>query len=220
MIGIHTMKSREEYINALGNDESMMLENEASTVDEGKKVEDMRSAVNAVEIKKKKNGLPHGVHKEETSDTQGKDKRLTGKMHAFASNIVQGMSPRLAYEKAYDTSKMSHASIVADANKLLKDARITLLLESFWNGLKENVIADQLATKRHVMAELFKHAQNEEAQLSNRLKSLELMGRAVGMFTDKVEQKVEEVNVDTLKKELESSLALLESNRISKPSLQ
>jgi hypothetical protein len=86
-------------------------------------------------------------------------------------------------------------------------------LESFWNGLKENVIADQLATKRHVMAELFKHAQNEEAQLSNRLKSLELMGRAVGMFTDKVEQKVEEVNVDTLKKELESSLALLESNR-------
>jgi hypothetical protein len=31
------------------------------------------------------------------------------------------------------------------------------------------------------------------------------------MFTDKVESKVEEVNVDTLKKELESSLALLVS---------
>lgn len=214
------MKSREEYINALGNDESMMLENEASTIDEGKKVEDMRSAVNAVESKKKKNGLPYGVHKEETSDTQGRDKRITPKMQAFASNIVQGLSPRLAYEKAYDTSKMSHASIVADANKLLKDTRITLLLESFWNGLKENVIADQLATKRHVMAELFKHAQNEEAQLSNRLKSLELMGRAVGMFTDKLEQKVEEVNVDTLKKELESSLALLETNRKSKSMLQ
>jgi len=47
--------------------------------------------------------------------------------------------------------------------------------------------------------------------LSNRLKSLELMGRAVGMFTDKVETKTEEVNVDTLKKELESSLLLLQS---------
>ena len=59
------------------------------------------------------------------------------------------------------------------------------------------------------MADLYKHAKDESAQLSNRLKALELIGRSVGMFTDKVEQTVEEVSVDQLKKELESSLALL-----------
>jgi len=184
--------------------------NNASTTTEGDYVEDMRSRASQVEVKVKKNGLPRGVHREETS-TNGRDKRMTAKMHAFASNVVQGMSPSDAYRRAYDTSNMSEASTMSEANRLLKDPRITQLLESFWTTLKENVIADAVSTRRHIMAELYEHAQNKEAQLSNRLKSLELMGRAVGMFTDKVETKTEEVNVDTLKKELESSLLLLQS---------
>jgi hypothetical protein len=184
--------------------------NNASTTFEGDYVEDMRSRASQVEVKVKKNGLPRGVHREETS-TNGRDKRMTAKMHAFASNVVQGMSPSDAYRRAYDTSNMSEASTMSEANRLLKDPRITQLLESFWTTLKENVIADAVSTRRHIMAELYEHAQNKEAQLSNRLKSLELMGRAVGMFTDKVETKTEEVNVDTLKKELESSLLLLQS---------
>lgn len=184
--------------------------NDASTQGAGTHVVDIQTAVAQVEIKKKKNGLPRGVHKDETS-TNGRDKRLTAKMHAFASNIVQGMSPSDAYRRAYDCSNMSEASIVSDANRLLKDARITQLLESFWVTLKENVIADQQATRRHIMSELYNHAERAGERTSDKLKALELMGRAIGMFTDKVESKVEEVNVDSLKKELESSLALLQS---------
>jgi hypothetical protein len=182
----------------------------ASTTSSGGYVEDIRSAVAQVVVKKKKNGLPRGVHKDETS-TNGRDKRMTAKMHAFASNIVQGMSPSDAYRRAYDTNNMSEASIVSDANRLLKDARITQLLESFWVTLKENVIADNQATRRHIMSELYNHAERAGERTSDKLKALELMGRAIGMFTDKVESKVEEVNVDSLKKELESSLALLQS---------
>jgi hypothetical protein len=191
--------------------------NDASTSGEGVPVVDIRSAVAQVEVKKKKNGLPRGVHKDETS-TNGRDKRMTAKMHAFASNIVQGMSPSDAYRRAYDCSNMSEASIVSDANRLLKDARITQLLESFWVTLKENVIADAVSTRRHIMAELYEHAERKTERTSDRLKALELMGRAIGMFTDKVESKVEEVNVDSLKKELESSLALLQTTK-SKPLL-
>jgi hypothetical protein len=44
----------------------------------------------------------------------------------------------------------------------------------------------------------------------SKLKALELIGRAVGMFTDKVETKVEEVSTDQLKRELEGHLALLD----------
>lgn len=184
--------------------------NDASTQGAGTHVVDIQTAVSQVEVKKKKNGLPRGVHKDETS-TNGKDKRMTAKMHAFASNIVQGMSPSDAYRRAYDCSNMSEASIVSDANRLLKDARITQLLESFWVTLKENVIADNQATRRHIMSELYNHAERAGERTSDKLKALELMGRAIGMFTDKVESKVEEVNVDSLKKELESSLALLQS---------
>ena len=188
---------------------STKSENDASTTKAGASVEDMRSAVARVEIKKKKNGLPMGVHREETTDSQGRDKRMTAKMQAFASNIVQGLSPNDAYRRAYDTANMSEASIVSEANKLLKDPRISLLLQSFWETLKENVIADHQATRRHIMAQLYDHAERTTERTSDRLKALELMGRAIGMFTDKVESKVEEVSVDQLKKELESSLELL-----------
>lgn len=212
--GHRTGEPHTKGIKIMANDKqtntSTTSTNDASTTHEGDYVEDMRSRVSQVEVKTKKNGLPRGVHRDETS-TNGRDKRMTAKMHAFASNVVQGMSPSDAYRRAYDTSNMSEASTMSEANRLLKDPRITQLLESFWTTLKENVIADAVSTRRHIMAELYEHAQNKEAQLSNRLKSLELMGRAVGMFTDKVETKTEEVNVDTLKKELESSLLLLQS---------
>ena len=204
------MKSRENFINELGLSDSLMDANGTSIESEGTYDEVMRSAVAQVNVKRKKNGLPHGVKKEELKNAQGNEKRITAKMQAFVSNIAQGLSPKDAYRKAYDCSRSAESTIISSANELLKDSRISMLLESVWETVKENIVNDAIATKRHVMSELFKHAQNEEAQLSNRLKSLELMGRAVGMFTDKVETKVEEISTDQLKKELESSLALLD----------
>ena len=205
------MKSRENFINDLGLSDSLMDANSVSTTHEGTYDEVMRSAVSQVKVKKKKNGLPHGVSKEELKNSQGNEKRITAKMQAFVSNIAQGMSPKDSYRKAYDCSRSAESTIMSSANELLKDPRITQLLESVWETVKENIVNDAIATKRHVMSELFKHAQNDEAQLSNRLKSLELMGRAVGMFTDKVETKVEEISTEQLKKELETSLALLDT---------
>jgi hypothetical protein len=212
------MKSRENFINDLGLSDSLMDANGTSIESEGNSDEVMRSAVSQVEVKKKKNGLPHGVKKEEMLNAQGNEKRITAKMQAFVSNIAHGLSPKDAYRKAYDCSRSAESTIISSANELLKDPRISMLLESVWETVKENIVNDAIATKRHVMSELFKHAQNDEAQLSNRLKSLELMGRAVGMFTDKVETKVEEISTEQLKKELETSLALLDSkSSVSKP---
>ena len=134
---------------------------------------------------------------------------LTAKMRLFASLLAKDMTPKEAYRKAYDCSRMSEASVQACANELMRDPRISMLMESLWQDTREAVIADAVSARRMVMADLYKHAKDANAQLGNRLKALELIGRAVGMFTDKVESKVEEVSVDQLKKELESSLELL-----------
>lgn len=173
-------------------------------------VEDMRSRVENVQVKTKRNGLPRGVHTPETSSPNGKDKRLTAKMQMFCSLLAKDMSPKEAYRKAYDCSRMSEASVQACANELMRDPRISMLMESLWQDTREAVIADAVSARRMVLADLYKHAKDANAQLSNRLKALELIGRSIGMFTDKVEQTVEEVSVDQLKKELESSLALLD----------
>ena len=75
---------------------------------------------------------------------------------------------------------------------------------------KEMVIQDELATRRFVMSELFTHAKEADG-VGHKLKALELMGKAVGMFVDKVESKVEEINAEQLKNELASHLELLNS---------
>jgi hypothetical protein len=66
------------------------------------------------------------------------------------------------------------------------------------------------------MEVLLKHSQDAK-QEGTKLKALELMGKAVGMFTDRVEQKIEEVSTDRLKAELKSSLDLLDNVKPFKP---
>jgi len=133
--------------------------------------------------------------------------RITPKMRAFASLVAQGNSPREAYRKAYAVrSDTAESTVIASANKLMKDQRISGLMEPIWESVKQNVIDDAIATRRHVLEQLHAHASNTEARASDRLKALELMGKAIGMFVDKSEQKVEQVDPEQLKRELDSHL--------------
>ena len=177
---------------------------DTSTTAEGNNSGAMRSAVEKTKSNRTVNGRIRGKDKDVV-------KRMTPKMKIFCSLIAQGKAPKDAYRMSYNSRTNNDATILTEVNKLMKDPRISVFLEGVWETVKENIIDDALATRRKVMADLFKHADNDKAQLSNRLKSLELIGRAIGMFTDKVESKVEEVNVDTLKRDLESSLHLLDS---------
>jgi len=200
-------RDRESLLNALEDDAITIDTVLASTSHEGKS-EAIQSAVDRVEIKRKKNGLPVGVK----DNPNGKrDKQITGKMQAFASYVINGDSPADAYRKAYDCKGSSDATIYARANELMKDGRITLLLRPLIESKKEIVLANEIATRKHIMEQLFKHSDDEDVPIGAKLKALELMGKAVGMFVDKVEQTVEQINVDQLKKELESHLTLLDN---------
>jgi hypothetical protein len=129
----------------------------------------------------------------------------------FAGYVMEGHTPITAYMKSYNCENSSHATITSNANKLMRDPRITLLLEPLWQAKKEMILTDERIARKHIMAELFKHASDIEVPVSTRLRSLELMGKAVGMFSDKVDQVTEVIDVDTLKSELQSSLTLLEN---------
>jgi hypothetical protein len=133
--------------------------------------------------------------------------RITPKMRQFASLVAQGNSPRDAYRKAYAVrTDTSEATVIASANKLMKDSRITGLMEPIWESIKQNVIDDAIATRRHVLEQLHAHASDANVRTGDRLKALELMGKAIGMFVDKSEAKVEQVDPEQLKRELDSHL--------------
>jgi hypothetical protein len=173
-----------------------------STEGAGVIAEGIRSAVLQIEHKTKANGIPYGVKTLETNDS----KPLTGKMKAFASHIVGGMSTKDAYRKSYNADGCSDSTVNANTNKLLHDPRISKLIGSYLNQSAINILTDQASTRRHILQELLSHSQDKTAQLSNRLKALEMMGRSIGMFDPKTETVAQAIDVTVLKKELESSL--------------
>jgi hypothetical protein len=159
---------------------------------------EMLEAINKSESPVRLDGKPVGV--------KSPDKRITPKMRQFASLMAQGHSSRDAYRQAYDCSRSSEASIVAGANKLLRDGRVSELMQSVWESVEKNIIDDQIAARRHVLEQLYAHANDTKGRTSDKLKALELMGKAFGMFTDKTETKVEQVDPERLKRELDQHM--------------
>ena len=172
--------------------------------------EGIRIAVAKVREKRGSKGKVYGVPTEEEEQKKKQNKRLTSKMHMFVNNLLAGQSPVLAYRNAYNVRTDNHATVLTSANKLMQDPRINTLLEALSEDYRRKVIENAVTTREHVMKELFKHAQQAK-QEGTQLKALELMGRAVGMFTDKVEQKVEEISTEKLKEELKTHLSLLDN---------
>jgi hypothetical protein len=165
--------------------------------------EQLRAAVESIEPKRTRDGKVHGIK----LSSKG---RVTAKQRLFASLIVQGESPRDAYRKAYNCLTANESTIATSANKLMRDAKVSVLLQSSLDKQEENLISDAVATRRHVMQELLQHSKDMKSE-GSKLKALELIGRAVGMFTDKLETKVEEVSTEQLKRELEGHLSLLDA---------
>ena len=188
----------------VGLDESLMmgkesLENAAPAYES----EHLRAAVEALPVRRTKDGKPYGVRLENTKG------RITAKQRLFASLIVQGVAPRDAYRKAYNCLTAQESTVAVSANRLMHDAKVSVLIQAALDQKEEHLISDAVATRRHVMQQLLDHAQSMKSE-SSKLKALELIGKAVGMFTDRVETKVEEVSTEQLKSELESHLKLLD----------
>jgi hypothetical protein len=183
-----------------GQGDSVIEANATSTNVEGPGIRsEVMEMIEGTKERKRIDGKPIGVKTELP--------RITPKMRQFASLVAQGNSPREAYRKAYAVrSDTAESTVMSSANKLMRDSRITGLMEPIWESVKQNVIDDAIATRRHVLEQLHEHASNKDARASDRLKALELMGKAIGMFVDKSEAKVEQVDPEQLKRELDSHL--------------
>lgn len=200
--------NRDKLIEMLESDAITEDDPHASTNDAGNTAEGVQAAVAKIREKKTKTGKVYGVKAED------KTKRLTPQMQLFVNAILAGKTKVEAYKSAYNTRTENDASLIANANKLLKDSRITALLGSLDEALKEKVIEDAVKTRRFVMERLHARVMNAKTEGAE-LKALELMGRAVAMFSDNVNQQVKQVDTNALKAELRTHLTLLES--VKKP---
>ena len=203
------MKSQKQFIEGMQCSASSTIASDASIKPSGIDHEVMRTAIDQIEVKKTKGGKVYGVKVEENESST--NKRLTARMIHFVNLLVSGNDHITAYSTAYDVSGSTRATIIGNANRLMRDSRITMQLGSVLEATKQNVIESDASARRYVMQKLFDKVNEAEVSESGQLRALELIGKAVGMFTDRVETTVEQVDTDSLKKELESHLHLLEN---------
>lgn len=197
------MMDRNELIEKLESGAIAIDADDASTNAE-EKSEAMQMAVAKIREKRTKTGKVYGVKTEE------KSKRLTPQQHIFVQGILNGKTQIQAYRDAYNVRTENDSTIAVSANRLMKNPKITALLGSFEESLKEKIIEDAVRTRRFVMERLHSRVMDAKTE-STELKALELMGKAVGMFTDRVEQTVEQINPEKLKEELKAHLTLLDT---------
>ena len=140
--------------------------------------------------------------------TAPRQRQLTPKQLAFVRAKISGMSNADAYREAYPDDHSSNRVISANAYKLTRHPVISQMLEDAWGETAEALTEDLAATKRYVLRQLLALSKGAK-QEGSRLKALELMGKAAGVFTPSVETEVAAPSADQLKRELSGHLKLL-----------
>ena len=139
---------------------------------------------------------------------------LSPRQVLFTQGVILGKSLRQAYRDAYANDTGSDASISASANKLMKDPRIKHILEEAWEETAEHLSEDLAASKRYVLKGLLALSKRAK-QEGTKLRALELMGKAAGLFTLSDVQDKAVVTADQLKRELSGHMKLLEQAKAS-----
>ena len=140
--------------------------------------------------------------------TSTRQRQLTPKQMAFFRAKVSGMSNTDAYREAYPDDHSSNRVISANAYKLTRHPVIGQMLEDAWGETAEALTEDLAATKRYVLRQLLALSKGAK-QEGSRLKALELMGKAAGVFTPQADTEVTAPTADQLKRELSGHLKLL-----------
>lgn len=140
--------------------------------------------------------------------TAPRQRQLTPKQLAFVRAKISGMSNADAYREAYPDDHSSNRVISANAYKLTRHPVISQMLEDAWGETAEALTEDLAATKRYVLRQLLALSKGAK-QEGSRLKALELMGKAAGVFTPQTEADVPAPSADQLKRELSGHLKLL-----------
>jgi len=151
-------------------------------------------------------GKPKGA------DAYSRPKPLTAPQMEFTKGMIIGKTMRQAYRDAYPNAKGSDQVITSSAYRLSRDERIQKTLQEAWGETVEVLAEDVSATKRYVLKELLALSKGGK-QEGSRLKALELMGRAAGMFQQGTEAPQEKVSAEQLRKELSGHLKLLDNVR-------
>ena len=115
------------------------------------------------------------------------EKPLTGKQEAFAKLVAGGAVLRDAYRECYAADSMKDSTVWSEACRLAQNPKVSARIKD----IQADMEADRRTIERRREEWVLKRLSEEADQADNassRIRALELVGKTVGMFTDRVEQ--------------------------------
>ena len=134
---------------------------------------------------------------------------LTAKQEAFAQEVAKGSTLADAYRSAYNTEKMKPSSVWNNASQLMQRTQVAHRVEAIQQAMEQSSLHDTARLKRLVLERLHVEATNEDNSDASRVRSLELLGKTVAMFSDRVEQVETNRSASEIEQELINRLAEL-----------
>ena len=132
---------------------------------------------------------------------------ITEKQETFAMAIFEGSNFSEAYRLAYDAERMSAACVHTEACLLVQHPKVSRRLEALHSDREAQQRMQALSRSDFVLKRLTDEAKNADNSDGARIRALELLGKSVALFTDKVETEDKtERDAETIKAELKSKL--------------
>lgn len=129
---------------------------------------------------------------------------LTPKQEKFVRNLIQGMSQREAYKNSYDAENMTDKSIDEEACRLFNDSKISSRYKELQDRLDKatimtaqerleyltGVVLDIEREHKVDLSEGEVYEYDAPADISTKLKAIDLMNKMQGEYVTKVEGNV------------------------------
>ena len=116
-------------------------------------------------------------------NVEKKQRKLTPKQEKFCQNVVSGMTYSEAYKKAYNPPNMSRDAIYVEANRNLKNPKISQRTEELKAEVEEKLI--YTAKDSFLNLELAQSEALNQGNIQAYLKAEELKGKLLGLYTEK-----------------------------------
>tara|TARA_R100001440_G_scaffold18019_1_gene30332 strand:+ start:2633 stop:3100 length:468 start_codon:yes stop_codon:yes gene_type:complete len=117
----------------------------------------------------------------------GREDRLTAKQEAFAKQVAGGAILSDAYRECYAAEGMRDSTIWSEACKLAQNPKVSTRVKAIQAENEASQRTRDQRLREHVLKRLMEEADRAETD-GARVRSLELLGKTVSMFADRIEQ--------------------------------
>ena len=132
------------------------------------------------------------------------DNKISAKQEAFLQDVASGMTLIASYKKNYEVKSTTSDKVISiNASRLFHSTSCSLRYKAIVRDNEENTARQAFRREQYVLKRLSEEAEQAD-NASSRIRALELLGKTVSMFSDKVEMETKQA--DRTPEEIEQDL--------------